>query len=794
MLSPRWVKVARDLWRNKSRTVLVVLSIAVGVFAVGMIASSQMILASDLPTSYTETHPAHAILHGRFEDETVAMVARMAGVAAAEGRGGVSTRLHVGPDELRALNLTTIPDFRDIRVSQISPVQGAWPPDDRTFLIEQASLAALPDLRVGDSVTVEVADGKQRTLTIAGVVHDLGQPSALFNPTLNGFITRDTQEWLGNGRDWSELHLLMRENVTDRELLRAAADEIAEKLEKGGLTIGWIQVPRPGEHWADDVIAPLMTILGALGLLSLLLSGFLVVNTISALLAQQVRQIGVMKTIGARTGQLIRMYLVSVLIFGSLSLLVAVPLGAWAAHGLVNFTAGMLNFYRIDFRIPPQALALEVGVGLMVPVLAALWPVLTGARLTVQQALSSYGMGKGHFGNSPLDRLLERITGLPRPILLSLRNTFRRKGRLLLTLSTLTLGGAIFIAVLSVHASLMATLDDALAYWNYDIDLSFTRPYRTDVIVAEALRVPGVVAAESWTGRSARRVRADDSESPNIFLLAPPAATEMIRPRLLEGRWLLPHDENAVVLNSTMLDEDPDIRVGDEIVLAVEGRELSWRVVGIVQGVMTGPIAYANAPYFTREIGFVGRAGSVQIVTAQHDAASQLAVAAALTEHFERLGMNVAATEATSATREQVTNQFNILVVFLSIMALLIAIVGALGLMGTMSINVLERSREIGVMRAIGASDSSVLHIFLVEGLLIGLLSWGVGGVLAVPISKLLSNVVGLSMLDAPLSYTFSLQGAVLWLGLVLLLAALSSWWPSWRASRLTVRDVLAYE
>ena len=189
-----------------------------------------------------------------------------------------------------------------------------------------------------------------------------------------------------------------------------------------------------------------------------------------------------------------------------------------------------------------------------------------------------------------------------------------------------------------------------------------------------------------------------------------------------------------------------------------------------------------------------GRANSLQIVTERHDAAYQQHIATTLTDYFEGKGLNVASTESISEERERLTYQFNLIVTFLSIMALLIAIVGALGLAGTMSMNVLERSREIGVMRAIGASDGSVLRIFLVEGVLIGTLSWLIGGVFSLPISKLLSDVVGVSFLDAPLNYTFSTNGAILWLVLVIILATLSSWWPSWRASRLTVRDVLAYE
>ena len=114
--------------------------------------------------------------------------------------------------------------------------------------------------------------------------------------------------------------------------------------------------------------------------------------------------------------------------------------------------------------------------------------------------------------------------------------------------------------------------------------------------------------------------------------------------------------------------------------------------------------------------------------------------------------------------------------------------------MGTMSINVLERTREIGVLRAIGASNRAVLGIVIAEGVLIGVLSWLIGALLALPLSFLFSNAVGVAFLQMPLDFVFSLQGLAIWLGLVVALSALASFLPAWNAARLTVRDVLAYE
>jgi len=521
-------------------------------------------------------------------------------------------------------------------------------------------------------------------------------------------------------------------------------------------------------------------------------------------MTQQIRQIGIMKTVGARTSQVMGIYLGAVLIFGLLSLVVAVPLGALAAYAMSGYLADLINFDLTGFRIPPQAIALEVAVGLIVPLLAALYPILAGARITVHEALNSYGLGKGLFGRSLIDRLVEEVTTavrtLSRPMRISLRNTFRRKGRLTLTLFTLTLGGAIFIAILSVHASLLTTLDDALTYWNYEVEVNFSRSHRIAQIEREAMRIPGVAEAESWIGNTGRRHRPDGHEGPNIYILGAPADTNLIQPTLLEGRWLLPDDENALVVNTEVIKEESDIKVGDDIVLEVEGREHTWRVVGIVQGIMTGRIAYANQPYFARVIRYVGRSSGVQIVAAppedvsRHDPTYQTELAKAIKGHFDSRGLQVRRTETIASIRETIEYQFGIIVIFLSIMAILIALVGGLGLMGTMSINVIERTREIGVMRAVGASDGSVVKVFVVEGIFIGVLSWFVGAVLALPVGKLLSDAVGAAFLEEPLNYTFSTKGTLLWLVIVVVLAALASILPAWNASRLSVREVLAYE
>jgi putative ABC transport system permease protein len=150
--------------------------------------------------------------------------------------------------------------------------------------------------------------------------------------------------------------------------------------------------------------------------------------------------------------------------------------------------------------------------------------------------------------------------------------------------------------------------------------------------------------------------------------------------------------------------------------------------------------------------------------------------------------------QSAAETQEQGQAQFEMVIYLMLAMALLAAAVGGIGLMGTMSINVVERGREIGVMRSVGATSLSVAGIFVVEGMFVGALSWLIAVPASYPGALAFSTIVGNAILELPLEFKFSVDGVALWLGIVLILSAIASLWPALRATRVSVREALAYE
>ncbi len=799
-MSLRWRYAWRDLWHHKTRTLLVIISIGVGVFAFGAILGTITTLNRDLPVKYAEIAPASAIIHTSLFDEAMAdAIRRMPTVARAEGRFRLRVRYLQDNGEWHDLELLLLEDYTTNAISIVNPYIGSWPPPDRQLLIERNSLF-LTARAIGGMLQIETPIGVERTLPIAGLTHDMNQPPAQITGVPYAYVSCDTVEWLGYPCRYNELQLIVAAGQTDQAHITAVAKTVADKFEDAGYTVSWTEVPRPNYHFAQDFLPTIQLILGILGTLALVLSGFLVFNVITAILTQQTRQIGVMKAIGAQSGQVTMLYLRLVLAFGICALLFAVPLGALGAGAFSRFIAGQLNFDLNGVNLSPAVLALELGIGLLVPVLAALVPILGVARMTVRAAVQEQGTDAPPLAAGSATTFftqLQQRLRLPRPVTLSLRNTFRRRQRLIRTLIPLALGGAIFMAVLTLRASLFTTLEATLTSQGYDVQIQLDDGYTARRVMQVVAGVPGVAAAEAWTTREAIPVRLDGSDADNARLFAIPPATQLYQPTLVAGRWLAADETDGIVVAVGLLQAEPEFALGSPLTLRVNGDELTWTIIGVTetfQPPLAPAMLYVNQTALWRQVGYHNQTDTLRFLTVDHTPETHRMVAQAVEERLTQAGIGIRSTRTSTEDRRIFGERFTIITSVLLIMSFLLATVGSLGLMGTMSINVLERKREVGVMRAIGATTASILQIFVIEGVIIGALSWLGGLVASFPISYLMSVRIGMIFAKQPLTYIYDGRGPVFWLLIVMAVAAVASLVPARNAANLLVRETLAYE
>ncbi len=798
-MSVRARKVARDLLGNKARTVLVVVAIAIGLVGLSTTLRARAIFTTNLDAELAAANPASAtiLLPGAGPAEVtpgagpaevtpgagpaeVTAVAAHPDVATAEGLLTAFGRIEVG-DELRPLRLVVVDDLAGRALDRLRPEEGAWPPPTGSLVLERSSLDA-SGLAVGDIAAIEDPTGARHELPLAATTYDVTVVSGrLVDQVIFGYLSFATWEQLGLPVTFNEIAI---EVAGDESRIAAVAADAADAVDGLG-----IRVPEPGKHVLDSTIASLLQILGSLGLLSLLLAGFLVFNTVAATMARQVDQIGVMKAIGASRRELLAMYLGTIAAYGGLALLVAIPVGALGARVLTSELGTLLNIDITRFGAPAWVWLVELGAGLAMPLAAALLPILAATRATVAEAIRGTGAATT-FGASRVDRALARLRGLPGSISYAARNVFRRKLRLALTVVALSLAGAILVSVVTLRSSLLATVDGITAYWQQDVSVDLQQPLPFDQL--EPL-LPAAAEAEGWLVLPAAVVRPGGEEAgEETVVFGVPPDSRFIDPTLLAGRWLEPGDTDAAVINVDVAANEPALGVGDPLALRIQGTDVALRVVGEATTQLVGPgeprpeipIAYVPYSTLTAALGLPGGANRLAV------AGDAVAVEAALRD----AGVAIRSVETRERLEGQVERLTSPILVLLTAMAVVFALVGGIGLLGTMTLNALERTAEFGVVRAVGATGRNVLAIVLVEGVAVALLSFVVGALSAVPLSWVMSRAVGISFIKVPLAFRFALTGVLLWLALALVLAVVASWVPARTASRISVKDAITYE
>ena len=424
-------------------------------------------------------------------------------------------------------------------------------------------------------------------------------------------------------------------------------------------------------------------------------------------------------------------------------------------------------------------------------------PVWQGTKISVQEALS--GIQQNHPPNQGwLDLRISRLRNSSMLLMISLRNTFRRKGRLFLTVLTLSLGGAVFIATFNVRVSLTNYVDQIIQYFNADVNITLDRSYPIDEIASLIKEVPGVKMVEGWAFARTELVKADGSVGESVALLAPPAGSPLVNPILREGRWIVPGDQNAITLSELFRERYPDLKVGDTIRLKVNGDETDWVVVGFYQlaGKVSGFAAYTSYEYLSSLTHQDGRSPAFRAVSHRADLtqAEQQVLGRAIEAHLKSQGITVMDMSTGQTLSETASDGFNVLTALLLFLSILTALVGSIGLTGAMSLNVMERTREVGVLRAVGASDRMLMLTVLLEGGMIGLISWVMASLAAFPISTLMSNALSQSLFGGSTNFGFTPIGFVLWLAAVLMLSVVASVMPARSVTHLTIREVLSYE
>ncbi|MBI2331136.1 MAG: ABC transporter permease [Chloroflexi bacterium] len=361
MNSPRWKKLLRDLQAARGRMAMMVIAIAVSIFGVGMILSAYTILSREMSLNYLGTNPASAFIElDRVDDALVRAVSEREGISEAEATSWVVGRVEVNPNEWMPALLFVAPDFETSHVSTVAQEAGAYPPSQQTILVEREVLPML-GLEIGDAITIQTPNGAKQQIKISGTVHDPALAPAWQEQTVYGYITPAMLTTLGESETLHILKVVVSNEPRNITAIESTVSELAAWLKTQGYVVdeiripppgSEIRIPPPGRHPHQSQMNSVLTLLLVFSVMALVLSAILTATMINALLAQQIRQIGIMKAIGARSVQITSLYLILIVVLGIAASLVGVPLGIAAGRGFAGIVAQLLNLKIYSDTVP----------------------------------------------------------------------------------------------------------------------------------------------------------------------------------------------------------------------------------------------------------------------------------------------------------------------------------------------------------------------------------------------------------------------------------------------------------
>lgn len=791
-MKPSIKKVMRDLLSNKSRSFIVLLAIILGAFGVSMMTTAYNLLGRNLNDNYLKTNPASFTLVVDSVSLDVLQKARLLpNIEYIEPRNRLLARVEVSKNEFVPISLFIVDNFEKVQINSFRLLKGTIPASGNELLIERTG-NRLTEINLNKSFSVILPGVGKTNLKVSGIVHDPGQAPSWMEGLLYGYVSSDFVKRMHISDIQPELKFTIRTNKYDLQAIEFQLSKMVSFFESNNIKVSRTEILPPGRHVHQSQMDSLMFLLQMFGVLALILSCFLIINMIMAIMAKETRQIGVMKAIGAGTGKITSIYLAIVLIFGFTATLVALPLGYLAGKGYAGFVASMLNFELFDQHISHGVWVFQIAIGTLLPALVAFIPVFRASRITVSEAMNDYGVKDTVlFSSAYSARFIDHLN-LSNITLLAIRNTFRRKGRLILTLITLVMGGAVFISAFNIRTSLKDTVDSRFTNQRYDIQTFFAKGMNEAEFRSSIDSLPFVENYETWGYGKATRMITGKPEGEQMDLKIVPLQTDLFIPEIMKGHWLS-GNANEVVVNHLFLAKYPDVAVGSEITLKVKGRTRTLKIVGCIRELFSPSTVYVSKSLLEEWPQMRGKINSalIKFKSANTDISGS---SYQLEQWFQAKKYPVSLVFRKDQYKGRVIEHLVVITTMLIMVTLLLILVGGLGLITTMGINIVERLREMAVIRAIGVTNRKLYEATITEGFMIGLLSWGMALVLSVPVSYYVGNKFFSIFFETTLNFNMSVIGIVLWLVIIVLFSAVAVLIPARNANQQSVAEGLVYE
>ena len=707
------------------------------------------------------------------------------GVAALQARTLYDTETIDGPRRHDVL-LVGIPDWDNQQVNVVVVDAGDAPTGAQVVTDGMNARTGRYSGGVGDQVMLADPRGRSHPFTVSG-----RGDTMLFSELVAGekavlYAPQTTVNRLAGLAGVNSIEI----RVTEQSRAAAVAAAVQRRLAAlaPDVTFTDISDVRAGESWpGQDVFDNNITLLYVGALLALVSALVLISNTMTTMVTEQRREIAVMRAIGGRRRQIHRSFLRTALYLGAAGTALGIALGIPFANLALGFIAGQFFGARIQWGVPVSTVAVSVAVGLGATALAALPALHRAARTTVRAGLET-GVSGGR--NDVIDRALRQVP-LPRAAQLGLRNVTRRRTRSMTTTLQITLALGIAIGFLGLGvtvADFTATTWDTL---NWDVAVSQRSTSALDQRAARVIQTTDGVARAAPVLANTVKVGGTQYEAIGLA-----DAGTLIDPDLADGRWLEPADDaegRKVAVIGRALAEIERLDVGDTMRTETAKGSVRLEVVGIDRRLVEDARGiYLPLSTFQEVLGRTD-ANAYWIVADNGDKASIEALATTLEDRLSAAGYPVG-TQVQHIEKAANVAGNRAVVGVLAVMAVPIVLIGLVGLLNTMTMNVIDRTRDVGILRSIGASSRDIARIFRTEALAVAAVACALG----IPVGYLIGRYLAWLVTDlfhyGSVPFTFPLPAVALTVIATLALSWVIVIGPLHRATRLEPGTALRYE
>ncbi len=783
-------KSISDLTRRRARAAFAVATLALAVASVAIFA---------LPTLMTRAMNRE-IAANRLPDVTITIkplaltgaqlqaLGRLPNVAALDARSTFSTHVFVGARRQKAFVIGKT-SFTHQSADVVAITAGLAPTAGAVLTDVQNAAYGRSVGRTGGSVRVVAGNGRVVSLAIAGAARNLigGQLVAQ-----NGYATlyagTQTVAALSGTPGYSELSFRLHDE--SHAAVNRTVSGVRDYLHTVAGFTGFSDLPQiraPGDWPGKSRFDHFASILYVVTLLALLCALVLLSSTMSTLIGEQSQEIATMKAIGARGRQIRGVYLRTAALLGVLGAVAGAALGVLLAYAITAYFASSLFAISAPFSIDIPVLVASLAVGVIGPPLAALPAIRHATALPLAQTLQATGSATGSQGR--LDRLLRRARFLPRTAQIGLRGVARRRRRSAATILQVALAVATLLALLSLASGVTKTVQASWRAYRWNIWVGSQTDQPLSPSVGRLINsTPGVARTQPVLVNS---VKLAGQEGTAWALPDQP----MYSFHLISGRLLSAADARArarVVVVEQTIARASSTHVGQRVWLATASGPAQFTVIGVVSDqqdngtVLFVPLATMQAVLHTP--GAVDGYW-IKATTADHSLID--ATSTRLEDAFSAHGAQLTTLVQYVGEQEDVAGYRGITTA-VTVLGMLIVAISMVGLINAITLAVLERTRETGMLRCIGGRGRDVRRIFASEGLTVALAGWLIGVPLGLgfahAIASLAEHAVNQRLLFSfpPLDIPIALIGTVVLALLVMLI-------PLRRAVAFTPGEALRY-